>query len=302
MDLVDEVDSTKKNTILSFGSFLSFASLVLVVLALIYLFKRQPDLGLNTIATSLKYREEWEIDLSPKLSAALDEIFSQSFTFLASGTQSYAFVSQDQQYVLKFFKMKHLTPETWLKYARRKKSAKREEKVSRTFGMLKAAYQELRDETGLVFVHLNRSKDLKKQVRLISRNGKEYQLFLEAVPFILQKRAELIYPHLAKLMDQGEKLAATRCLHSFLDLIWTRELRGFVDRDQSISKNYGFIGEKAVQIDIGSLARKEWIEEERQPQQEIDRVVAKTEPWIRENYPELLADLHRFKIDKSLRD
>jgi hypothetical protein len=295
MDLVDEVDSTKKKSLLSFRSFLSFASLVLVVLALIYLFKSQPDLGLNKITTSIKSREEWAISLSPELSAVLDEIFSQPFTFLASGTQSYAFVSQDQQYVLKFFKMKHLTPEAWLKYARRNKSAKREQKVSQTFGMLKAAYQELKDETGLVFVHLNKSKDLKKQVRLISRNGKEYALSLEAVPFILQKRAELIYPHLAKLMDHGEKLAATRCLHSFLNLIWTRELRGFVDRDQSISKNYGFIGEKAVQIDIGNLARKEWIEEERQPQQEIDRVVAKTEPWIRENYPELLADLHKFK-------
>jgi len=48
--------------------------------------------------------------LSDQEHQELAQILNQKFSYIGKGAQCYAFVSDDQLYVLKFFKFKHLKP------------------------------------------------------------------------------------------------------------------------------------------------------------------------------------------------
>src|SRR5258705_119780 len=63
------------------------------------------------IPISTPARPEWAVPPLPSSSPLLPLIntaLSQPYTFLSFGGQCYAFLSQDGQYVIKFFKMHHL--------------------------------------------------------------------------------------------------------------------------------------------------------------------------------------------------
>src|SRR5689334_14456085 len=60
------------------------------------------------IISDFSYNPALETDpLSTEEQQQLDRILSQPFRYLSAGSQSYAFVSEDGKYVIKFFRMKH---------------------------------------------------------------------------------------------------------------------------------------------------------------------------------------------------
>src|SRR5690349_15990834 len=78
------------------------------------------------------YQPQWEIACDP----AIERILRQPFTFLGKGSQSYVFESQDGQTVVKLFRFDR--PD-----------------AIQLFDACKLAYDSLRDETGLLYIHLN---------------------------------------------------------------------------------------------------------------------------------------------------
>src|SRR5262249_20212942 len=65
---------------------------------------------------SLSKVTEWEMPaLSPEEEKRLDVILNQRFHYLAKGAHCFAFVSDDQNYVIKFHRFaSHLRPLSWL--------------------------------------------------------------------------------------------------------------------------------------------------------------------------------------------
>ncbi len=219
---------------------------------------------LHNIQSSLSYREDWAT-CDPD--EHLQDAWNQPYMYLGNGAQCYAFVSQDGKYVLKFFKMKHLTPKSWLKAIplipkqyRFQKLNLRQQRLDQTFGAFKMAYDEFRIESGLLFVHLNRTHSLNKRA-LLQKGNKQWNVNLDEVPFILQERGELIYKHLNRLITEGDYYATQTAIRSVQDFFTHRNAKGFADLDSGISKNYGFVGNRVVQIDIGRLRHKKDLNE-----------------------------------------
>lgn len=234
---------------------------------------------------------EWESDLS---SPELDEILSQKFTYLARGTQSYAFVSEDQKYVLKFIKMNHLTSDPWLKYLpsflggklRYKKVELREQRFQNLFNTLHFCHEKFQDETGVKFIHLNPSPTWNKTVHLISKKGESLTLPLQDVPFIIQERADLIFPRLFQLIKDNKIEEAKQAITSLFELLWKRGNLGLFDEDRSVSNNFGFVGEKVIQLDIGGLVIK--APDEKASLEEIQRIASRIREKIEVHHPEFL--------------
>jgi len=61
------------------------------------------------ITSDFAYNPDWAIE-EPQDLVTIKSILGQKFKFLAVGSQSYAFVSEDGKYVVKFFIMKHQIP------------------------------------------------------------------------------------------------------------------------------------------------------------------------------------------------
>lgn len=237
----------------------------------------------------------------------LQGVFSQKFYYLDSGAECYAFVSEDQRYVVKFFRMKHLTPKYWLNYVplpwlekyRFEKIQMRERRRQETFESFKVAFEEFKEQTALLFVHLHKTNYLHDKVTFVDKVGKEHQISLNNAPFVVQKRAQMIYSYTADLIKKGEKEKALDALTSILCLIKERCQKGYVDKDGGVSSNYGFVDGLPVEVDLGRVVRDESIKDPVNYLREILRVAKKIEIWLQTTHPELSAPFQE-RVQKIL--
>ncbi len=237
---------------------------LLVILGGVFWFVNHKSLGFSAdkVSLSLPFNPEWEV---PPPSAELkDRLFCQHYRYLASGSQSYAFISEDSKYVIKFFRMKHLDPE---------KKKRGQENLLLTFKAHKMAFDELKEESGLVYLHLNKTKDLRAVLTVFDKMGRAHKIDLDQTEFVVQEKAELIFSHMKRLHDPKQVDQATAAV---LDLIRRRIKKGFADADKAVSHNYGFVGDRPIHLDIGRLYRGE------RPG-EYEKIEQRIKKWQEEN-------------------
>lgn len=193
----------------------------------------------------------------------------QKFTYIGEGSQMYAFVSEDQTTVLKLFKARHERPLRFSEYVKNlgkkdweQSRRKWQIKFQETCRRYKTAFFHLKEETGLIFIHFQKTPislpvTLKKRATI--------QLDLSQYPFVLQKKATLA-PEYVRNHPEG-----VEALRQFFA---NRTHKGFSDPRQSLSVNYGFIGETPIQIDPGKLEPFEG-----DPQAEIIRIHKHVDEW-----------------------
>lgn len=235
-----------------------------------------------------QFQSEMPQDLSPK---KVEEIFSMPFRFLNSGGECYVFVSDDGQYVLKFFKHHHMRLtkiEDYLlpKRFRRKVRRKRLEKLDTLFTSCKLAYDRFRSGTGLVYVHLNQTRHLKQRVKIYDAIGCVHSINLDTHTFALQKRAQMAYPSLQSLIEMNEEEAAKQRIASYIDLIVNRCNAGLADHDARM-RNFGFIGGDAIELDLGSFTINEALKKPANQDRILLYETLKLKRWLAKRYPEL---------------
>ena len=138
------------------------------------------------------------------------------------------------------------------------------------------AYEELREETGLIFVHLNPTQVSERSLSLFDRRGVEHAIDLNKLPFVLQRKAELASFRLKRL--KADPSSKERAINSLKSLFVMRARKGFTDRRQVFKKNYGFIGDRAMQIDVGKIRKDRKIAEA--PHQDTERILKKFDLWL----------------------
>jgi len=258
--------------------------------------KQTHGFRLQKIQSDLPHDPAWETTpLSVEEMQNIKKLLSQPYYFLGSGGQCYAFVSQDHQTVLKMFKHHHMRPQSWLdtlpvpkifESFRQKHQKIRMERLNTIFSSCKIAYDRFREGTGLIYMHLNKTNDLKQKLKLFDAIGSVHEIDLDQTEFALQKKATMTYPTIASLMEAQEIEAAKARLISFLDLILERCKVGVVDHDPR-KRNFGFVGEKAIEIDLGSFSVNEYLKSPKAGKRILFFETMKLRRWINKNYPQL---------------
>lgn len=250
------------------------AASILVIFG-IYWVQNHKSLGfsLQKISSNLVPDPKWAV---PDLSREMQEaVFGQNYRYLASGTECYAFVSDDEKYVIKFFRMKHYVP-SFGDYVKPGKLERRKKNLDTIFTAYKSAYDELSEETGIVFIHLNKTNSLNRTLNITDRLGRAYKLNLDQLEFVVQEKAELIFTRLKRLMDQGDHAGVAHAIQSILGLVQKRIDKGFADQDKAVSHNYGFIGDRPVHLDVGRIFKGK-------KENEYERISARIGKWVEEN-------------------
>jgi hypothetical protein len=229
--------------------------------------------SVKKITSSFTYNPDWAIDEPPQ--DQLKPIFDQKYKYLASGSQSYAFVSQDGKYVVKFFRMKHLIPSI-RDYLNPGRLEHRKQNLLSIFGAHKLAYEELKEDSGLVYLHLNKTDHLNTKLHATDKFGRSYEIDLDKTEFVVQKKAELIFDKIKRLLNQGDRLGANRAILSMLQLVRRQLDQGIVDEDKAVKNNYGFVDDQPIHLDIGRLHYG-------QKPKDYDHVVARINKWLLEN-------------------
>ncbi|MEN9343496.1 MAG: hypothetical protein RLZZ453_283 [Chlamydiota bacterium] len=217
----------------------------------------------------LSYKIESALTPSPRFAnppltqeelSDLRKSLDQPFYYIGKGAQSFAFVSKDGNVVLKLFRFDHLRPPllfncfnfpfTWQR-AKLVRSWHKRKQLEQEFVSYELAFSCLKEESGLIYKHLNKSYDLKKTVTLYDNAHIPHWIDLDQVEFILQKKANLVYPTLTALLKEGNKEKVQEAFLSLRSILCKPRMKGLFDKDPEINKNFGFIGTQAIQIDTG---------------------------------------------------
>lgn len=213
------------------------------------------------ILSTIPSEEQWQA--SSLNGEELKEILAKPFHFLDSGGQCYAFLSEDKQVVLKFFKMHHLRQYPWLKKIplppllqkwKNQFLLHQKEKLSRVFSSCAIAWNELKEETGLIGVNLNPNPELScLQVEIIDKLGIHHHLDLSRTPFVLQYRADNAFQRLRFHLNRLEIESAKQVVEEIVQFMKIRLQKGIKDLDPAPRRNMGLFKGKAIAIDIGAF-------------------------------------------------
>lgn len=249
------------------------------------------------ITSVLPYDPKWDITFAPEDLSELKAALDQPFSYLESGSQSYVFVSEDNNYVLKFFKHKKWRmnplyeklplPKT-LAEKRDRWKRKKKETVASTFESCKIAYTIFKNETGVVFVHLNKKHPFNHIIILKDQIGLKHHIQLGDVEFVVQKKAIPTGKHLLSLKKEGKTQEAKEALRELLAFTEMRAKKGFSDKDPHLIRNFGFINGQAIELDIGGFHQDPKKDLEYFYNHELKKIHHKILPWLQENYPELV--------------
>lgn len=281
--------------------FLSFCLSFVLIWGIIYGYSRLTDgFSVREIKSSLSSDlQEKSLSLSEDRQENLKKILSQSFRYIGKGCQFYVFESNDGQFVLKFFKHKHLRPMYWLREIPmpvkwhekcEEKIYRREERVRFLFSSCKLAYEELSEETGVMYLHLNQEPTLSVETKIIDKLGLGHTIFLDDYEYVLQKKAIRVAPTLATLLEKHQNDALHTKIHELSLLVQKRCEKGICDRDRSFVQNVAFSAEenKAVFVDIGQFYKDEKIRSQEEMQADVLRRLGDMRYWAEQKFPALI--------------
>lgn len=255
--------------------------------------------GFTIAAISSKRANQPEYETRPltaKEEKELKEALSQKYTYFGHGGQAFVFFSEDNKYVIKFFKQRLFTPSWVLNHLplshylyryKTKRNWKRNDKLRRDFQSYKISFEELKNETGVVFTHLNKTNHLKTKLKIRDPIKIWHTVNLDDFDFIIQKRADKVYERIDYLMARNRVEEAKKTIEDVFALIYIRAKKGYRDRDPNIETNCGFIEDKPVKIDVGRFVPCSDMKKEEVRKADLLDILPPFEEWIKETHPSL---------------
>jgi hypothetical protein len=204
------------------------------------------------------HHPEWEVPMDSQILSILD----QPYAYLGKGAQSYVFASLDGRYVVKLFR------------------SDSEEKIIALFNACKMAYDCLKEETGLVYLHLNPTSQRLPILTCQDPLGRGIKLPLDRYRFAIQKRAKPFRETLEAAMGDPALMKAR--IDQFVALLVSRTEKGIFNTDPSLSRNFGFLDDRAVEIDFGNYHETASYSEFT----EIKRYTHRLHRWLARTAPE----------------
>lgn len=279
----------------------------LFICARIY-YRLTDDFRIANMTYEMPYNPGWEI---PPLKASetrrIKNILNQPFTYLGKGAQSYVFASEDKQHVIKFFKFKHIKPKWWmeafasvpfLKTFYHRQSAKKKRQLNGVFFGYKLAYDVHQEETGIVFLHLNKTTDWNQQVTILDKIRRKHVLPLDPTVFIIQKNAKVTRQEMQEALDNGNLPLAKKRISQIFDLYLKEYAKGIYDRDHGVLHNTGFFGDQPVHLDVGKLSKDLNMKKPQVHRADLEKIRRKFELWLKDQYPKESQELAAFMEEK----
>ena len=249
------------------------------------------------IVCKFPYRKDWDVNVSEDLTTFVNVITQQPFHYLAKGFQAYAFMSQDGEYVLKFFQQQRLRERPFkeepLKYmfdkSYREKAAFKLRHKEEIFSSSKLSFEEIPEETGIIYVHLNKTDGELRGIRLYDQRGQACKIKPDSVSFIIQRRADYVIPTITALMKKGDIEGAKRRVDQIIDLLLVLARKKIADSDYALirNNNIGFSKDRAIYIDTGHLSKNDDLNVYKRMKYEFSVRLKPLYEWMKINYPDL---------------
>ncbi|MBF8262347.1 MAG: hypothetical protein HW387_12 [Parachlamydiales bacterium] len=231
----------------------------------------------------------------PEASDEIRQILSQDFEYLGRGSQAFVFSSADRKYVLKLFLFDSPSRSLIRRFFYRSEEMPMAVKVLQA---CQIADRLASNETGLVYVHPEPTQKNLPVVRLYGPAWHRSMIELDRYRFAIQRLARPLKQVLleAYLANDRERFG---CLVSdLLSLLSKRIALGIYNTDPTLFDNFGFIDDRAVEIDFGNYILIDEHCDRSRDQYEKARYTSQLLEWTRINAPEWIEDVVQL-IDSS---
>lgn len=290
--------------------------IIALVLSLVFIVKEWHVLSLgfktNKIQPPLDMRSE--ISETPtNLPEDFLKIFDQEYKLLDKGCQVFVFESQDGKYVLKFLRHHRYKPYFWMNFWSFLKPVKtfkehyaavKKERIKNNFKSYLMSYDELKDLTEVVYVHIGYTDHINKKLVLRNRFGQKSYADLDKMHFIVQRKgtklsSELLSSYKNKSFDRTREL-----IDGYLTLLQKRCLKKIRNCDSTgFLRNMALYDSKVIEIDVGGYRKFCYPDEKKGFEYEYMRFVKRFKRWSSKKMPLLVQyiDIKSKKIlDESL--
>ncbi len=256
---------------------------------------------LGNIHSDLKHHIQWDTrEPTEEETLKFQESIGQPYYYLGKGCQSYVFLSQDGKYVVKFFKFQRVRPQNWINFFtfipsvkeyQNDKIKEKEKKLNNLFLSCKVAFDDLKNETGIVYVHLNKTDHLHHLLTVYDKLGLKHQLDLDRLEFVVQQRANMFADTIDDLMLDGQVEQAKLLIDRLLIMVLSEYHNGYADNDHALMQNTGVLNGNPIHIDVGQLIYNETVCDPAVYHQELLNKMTQARKWLG-RYPELLDHLN----------
>ena len=249
------------------------------------------------IRSSYPYDPRWEVKpLTDEEQAHVGALLEQPYHYLGKECQSYVFGSADGKYVVKFFNYQRFKPQHWLKYFSfvplvdrycMRKAYKRVCKREGVFTSWCLAFNKLQNETGLLYLHLNKTDHLGKTITIFDKMGWRHQVALDDFEFLIQRRAHMLCEEVDNLMSEEKESQAQLLLQNLVNQFISEYQRGLADNDHALMQNTGVYEGQPIHIDVGQFVTNEAIKTPLFYMQELYTKTFEFRLWLQNHYPAL---------------
>ena len=172
-----------------------------------------------------------------------------------------------------------------------KKCQRRKQEREKSFNSYKIAYEHLKKETGIFYLHLNKTNHLDQTVTLVDQNGDRIHINIDEMEFLIQRKGKVGYKRLDELFNEGKVDEALESIVSLITIISRRIEKGFFDKDLQFFKNFGFVDNQAIEIDIGELCPDPVKRSAYERREELAEVLKQLIDWVSSHYPTYQSDV-----------
>jgi len=191
------------------------------------------------------------------------KILDQPLKYIGRGGQCYAFATSDGKYVIKLLKYNNNYPKIWFRLFpfplgfetyRQELISKKTEKLKIEYESYRIALKDLRQETGILYVHLDKGTLPDVHLELFDKINVHHVLFADSFQFYIQKKGVPFYPRLLDFVKSGKLEEAKKALDELSFYLIKRCRKKITDKDAGIWRNFAFYKNHPFQIDIGQFS------------------------------------------------
>ncbi|MEC7840142.1 MAG: hypothetical protein VX777_08905 [Chlamydiota bacterium] len=250
-------------------------------------------------------RKQWPLPKVNLEDPTIKKALKQSFSYLGQGNQTYAFISEDRNYVLKFFKFGNLKPTLWhtwlpdigpIQKVKHKKRMSQEGRLTRIYEGHWIALTHNKENCGLIAVQLDPLGYFDQTVKVRDRIGQIHTINLDTTVFALQEKATVARDLFDKYLIKNDIQQIKTLIDQIFNLYLNEYSKGVYDRDHNVIDNVGFTETKAIHIDVGKLKYDVEIKNKEKYIPDLkDKVVKRISSWVTRHYPQ-----HSRSVDNYL--
>lgn len=255
----------------------------------------------NITNTSLAYDPRWTTrTLEASEQNIVDTALKQDYYYLGKGCQSYVFLSKDGNTVIKFPKYQRFRPQawidllTWIPSVQDYQEGKEQERrhfMEKMFRGWTLGFDPLSHETGVMFVHVNKTPHWSQKMIIHDKLGLTHELELGQMEFMLQKRAVMLDQALHELMKNGDEAQAQLILDRLVAMVMAEYLSGIADNDHALLQNTGVIDGYPIHIDVGQFVRNSSVKKPEGYERGLFNKTYRLHEWLQKEYPNLAEHL-----------